>query len=173
MLTGLSDKKRARVEFDAVFALGARLARERLTYAELSDGLGLMSGAAIELGKTEVAANNASRAAEYAKFAAALTDYTNEKLVPTETVLSSIDPGVIEKNAGDIFWTAANSKSQTWRVESLLALGRYKFNAPTLGDNQGALRVLTQYAQSESDPAIKTAATAARDLTSEQAQMLH
>jgi hypothetical protein len=169
----LSDKNKSRAEFDASFSLGARLARERITYAELTDGLGLMSGASIELADLEKTAHHDDRAEAYNNFAKSLTDFTTQKLTPIETVLSSVDPNIIEQNAGDIFWIAMNSKSKMWKTEAILSMGRLKWHAPTVGDNRGATRLLNEWSQSESDPILKCAATTALDLTQEDYDKLH
>jgi hypothetical protein len=163
-----NDKDGAIADFQAAFSLGQRMADERLCYAELTDGIGLMDGAAIEMG--DIAKDNGDRANADAlnQFAVALSDFSNHKLVPIETVLSSIDQPTIEQYAGDLFWLARNSKERMWRVQSILALGRLKFNAGKPGDNRGAARVTAEIAGTDPDPVIKTAAKAASELTEDQ-----
>jgi hypothetical protein len=157
----------AQADFQAAFSLGQRMADERLCYAELSDGLGLMSAAAVELGEMAKDAGDQAKADALNQFSTAVTDFTTKKLIPIETVLSTIDDATIKQYVGDIFWVAGNSKERMWRVEAIHALGRVRYNADRPGDNRGAMRVVTQIAQSASDPIIKLAATQARDLTLE------
>jgi hypothetical protein len=168
-----SDKDTATGDLQAAFSLGQRMADERLCYAELGDGLGLMGGAAIEMGEMATDAGDQTRADALNQFAVALSDYANHKLLPIQSVLSSIDQGVVERNVGDFFWLARNSKERMWRVESIMALGRIKYDAGRPGDNRGAVRVLADIATNASDPVIKTAASEARDLTLEQFHFLH
>jgi hypothetical protein len=144
------------------------MADERLCYSELSDGLGLMSGAAIGMGEIAQDDGDQPRADALNQFAKSLQDYTSQKLLPIETVLSSVDSSMIERYAGDLFFIAQNSKERMWRVESILSLGRLKYNAGHPGDNRGALRVATEIAQTDRDPVIKTAAREASDLTEDQ-----
>jgi hypothetical protein len=167
------DKEKAVGDLQAAFSLGQRMADERLCYAELSDGLGLMGGSAIELSEMVKADGDQAKADTLNHFAISLSDYTNDKLVPIETVLSSIDQSIVERNAGDLLWLAKNSKERMWRVEAIHAVGRLKYNAGRPGDNRGAARVVTEIARTDSDPAIKTAAEQARDLTIDQYDMLH
>ena len=88
LLTNTSDPKRAADELGAAFSLGVRLAREQLTYAELSDGLGLMDGAATELATMSDNVKDRTRATNYRRLIATLVDFTNQKLIPIESVLS-------------------------------------------------------------------------------------
>jgi hypothetical protein len=168
-----SDKGTALADLQAAFSLGQRMADERLCYAELSGGLGLMGGSAIELAEMAKANGDQAKADALNTFAANISDYTTKKLVPIETVLSSIDQATIEQNAGDLFWLAKNSKERMWRIEAIHALGRVHYNAGRPGDNRGAPRVCGEIAQTDPDPIIKLAATQARDLTIEQYNALH
>jgi hypothetical protein len=160
-------------DLEGAFCLGQRMADEHLCYAELSDGLGLMGGAAVEMAEMAKDAGDDHRADELNGFAASLSDFANHKLLPIQTVLSSIDQSVIEQNAGDLFWIARNSKARMWRVEAIHALGRLQYDAGRPGDNRGATRVLGEIEKTDPDPIIKTAATQAHDLTLEQFHLLH
>ena len=162
------DNDGAIANFQAAFSLGQRMADERLCYAELSDGIGLMDGAAIEMADIAKDIGDQTKADALNQFALGLSDFSNHKLVPIQTVLSSIDQPTIEQYAGDMFWLAKNSKERMWRVQSILALGRLKYNASKPGDNRGAQRVTTEIAGTDPDPVIKTAAKAASDLTEDQ-----
>jgi hypothetical protein len=174
LLEKIADKKDAAVaDFQAAFCLGKRMADERLRYSEFSDGLGLMDGASIELAEIASKDGDAARADALNQFTKSIADYSNQKLVPIQAVLSSIDQDTIEKNAGDVFWLALHSKERMWRVESILTLGRIKYNAGRPGDNRGAARILADIARNDRDAVIKTAATAARDLTLDQYARLH
>ena len=167
------DKDTAKADFQAAMSLGQRMADERLCYGELVDGLGLMSGAAIELAAMAKDAGNQGKADALNQFAGALTDFTNKKLMPIETVLSSIDQATVEQYAGDVFWLARNSKERMWRVEAIRTMGRLKYNAGRPGDNRGAERVASEIASADTDPVIKTVAKQASELTMDQYQTLH
>jgi hypothetical protein len=167
------DKDTATTDFKAAFSLGERMADERLCYSELTDGLGLMAGAAIELAEIAKADGDQAKADALNQFATSLADFSNKKLVPIETVLSSIDQPTVEQYAGDVFWLARNSKERMWQVEAIRAMGRLKYNAGRPGDNRGAGRVAAEIASTDTDPAIKTAAKQASELTIDQYQMLH
>jgi hypothetical protein len=167
------DDAQAAGELQASFCLGRRMADERLCYTELSDGLGLMSGASVVMAKMAEESGDQAKADQLNQFAASLTTFTNQKLLPIQGVISSIDQATIERNAGDMFWLARNSKERMWRVEALLTLGRLKYNAGHPGDNRGAARVAAEIAKNDPDPVIKTAAGEARDLTLDQYESLH
>ncbi len=170
--TKATDKDLARKDYEAAMSLGARLTNERLCYTELSNGMGLLTGGATVLASL-VHEQDGAKADSLMQFCKTLQDYSTQKIVPIQSVLSSIDQRTIDAHAGDVFFTAQKSKERMWRVEAALALGRYKYNAPTKGDNLGALRIATELAGTEHDPAVKHAAELSRDLTLEQMNMIH
>jgi hypothetical protein len=159
-------------DLQAAMSLGQRMADERLCYSELSDGLGLMSGAAVELSEMAKDDGDQTKADGLNQFAAALSDYSNHKLVPIQTVLSSIDQDTIRQYVGDVFFLAQNSKERMWRIESIRTLGRIKYDADRPGDNRGAARIVADIAANARDPVVKTAAKEASDLTEDQYNQL-
>lgn len=154
---------------EAAFALGAKLFDERLSYAQMSRGLGLMSGAATVLEKNTEGADQR----KYADFLAGYRTF-NPQVFEVQKVISALPtPGRRDRTAGDIFAVAQNPNAdRVWRVEAVLKLGRFRFNAPTAGDQRGANRVLKEIAAAERDPAVRTAAQMALDLTDVQFRQL-
>ena len=55
-------------------------------------------------------------------------------------LLASADPVKIAANAGDIFRFAAKSQERMFRVEAILKLGRYRFDAARSADQIAAPR---------------------------------
>lgn len=157
--------------YEAAFALGARLYEERLTWAELDSGLTLMAEAATLIGSRAQSSGDLSRAEACRKFNEARQSYVRQRLAPMQRVLTSADQAVLEEHAGDVFYYARHAEERVWRVEAILKLGRYRFNAGRVGDQRAAMRVLPELAE-EIDPAIRAAAVAARDLTEAQYRML-
>jgi hypothetical protein len=144
----------------AAFALGAKLANERVTYDEYSKGLGFMNGALEEL------ANYASPDEKARLLAAesALVDYDKDHVSPIYTAISSIQQDVIAIHAGDTFKFAADSKDRMIRVEALLAMGRLHYDAARNADQIRCVHIASQYVN-DPDPAVAAAAQAAKDLT--------
>ncbi|MGH7215572.1 MAG: hypothetical protein ACREIT_12470 [Tepidisphaeraceae bacterium] len=143
--------------FDAAFALGAKLYAERLVYAELHTGLGLMGGAADRIMSTASMANDPSRGTAAQDFLDAYQQYDREKIRPMAQAITTIDQDILERQVGDVFLVAKEGQEPMWRVEAALKLGRYKFNAGRAGDQRGARRLL-RYLVNDSDPNVKLAA---------------
>jgi hypothetical protein len=59
-----------------------------------------------------------------------------------------------------------------WRVEAILKLGRYRFNAGRIGDQRNAIKTIKDLLTHDPDPVIRAAAQAAHDLTLEQYRMM-
>jgi tetratricopeptide (TPR) repeat protein len=154
-----NNTERAIRYYDAVFALGAKLVDERISYAEVSMGLGQMATAAIRLEKIDP-----RRAEQIKAFREGYETYS-PKLLEVQKKINSMDPKVSYAHAGDVYHIAINSKyDRLWRVESILKLGRYRFNARRPGDQRRALPTLRRYLK-DRDPAIRHAAKLAYDLT--------
>ncbi len=160
------DKKpnpdRAKKYYEAVFALGAKLFEERVSYAEMSAGLGMMTGGAQQLAQLEDEAG-AERLKDFQKqtlaYAGQLGEI-NRKITMLDNPLNK----EAYRYVGDVFAIAQSPKiDRVWRVESLLKIGHYKYNARHKGDQMHATPVLKQYL-SDPDPALRTAATMANDL---------
>jgi hypothetical protein len=156
--------------YNAAFALGMKMYRERLTYAELSAGLTLMSQAAQQLAKLPIDRN---RADALRAFEPARKRMIEEQINPVWRIVGSVDPGVVQQHAGDVFVIAREAPERMWRVEAIFALGRYKYSARRFRDRANATGTLEQLAERETDPIVKQAAIAARDMTIEDFRMLH
>lgn len=160
----------AQTFLEAVYALGINLMRERLDYDEYSDGLKLMDGALAGLAEFE--AKDGPRAQFLQSQQSALATFNENTVQPIYEVISSLDPQKIATNAGDIFRFAGKSQDRMLRVEAILKLGRYRFNAARSADQLAAPRFLRNF-EHDPDPAIQTAARAAAKLTVEQYRMIH
>jgi hypothetical protein len=148
--------------YRAAFALGARLYEERLVLDELMAGLELMSAAARAMGDKNAQAQT---------FLNGYQEYDRARLQPLRRAIGSIDPGVIATHSGDVFHIARSAKDRMWRVEAILKLGRMRYNAARLADQQAATRALEELSD-DADPVIRAAANAARNLTVQEYRML-
>jgi hypothetical protein len=162
------DAPGARRLFEALFLIGQKLFDERVVYDEMQLGLELMAGATGGLMKLAEADNNAEMLGKLKAFDEARVQYVTGHVLPIWRIVSSIDNNVIARHAGNVFLLAMEAEDRMWRVEGLLKLGRYRYNAGRPGDQSTANRVLKQIAASETDPVIQHAAVVARDLTSAQ-----
>jgi hypothetical protein len=97
--------------------------------------------------------------------------FDQARIKPVERIVTSIDPVVSSQHAGDVLVLAQNEREKLWQLEGILRLGRYKYDAPLAGDHLAGNRLIRQFCQS-SDPAIRCAAIAARDLSVEQFRQL-
>jgi hypothetical protein len=156
--------------YNAALALGAKMYRERLTYAEFSAGLALMSQAAQQLAKLPI---DPKRAEALRAFEPARKELIEQRVMPVWRIVGSIDPNVVTKHAGDVFVIAQKSSERMWRVEAIFALGRYRYSARRFRDRANAMNVLEELARAEPDPIVRQAAIAARDMTIEDFRMLH
>jgi hypothetical protein len=166
--TGKNDD--ARKFLFAAYAMGVNLLRERVDYDEYSHGMGLMDGATTALAEMEPA--NSAKAQMLLDQASAMEGYNNDVVDKIYAVLVSADPVRIAANAGDIFRFATKSQERMFRVEAILKLGRYRFDAARPADQLAAPRFLRVLGQ-DSDPAVRAAAQAAAGLTLEQYRMIH
>ncbi len=158
--------------FQAAFAFGCSLYKERLTRGELGAGLGMMSGAAVSMQRMAVDQGKTDLANHWQDFLKAYSDYDTDWIKRIERVISSIDQKVLERHAGDVYVLATQSQERLWRIEAILKLGRYRYNAGRKGDQRQAARFVKQLASEATDPAIRAAAVAARDLTPAQYHQL-
>jgi hypothetical protein len=154
----------------AVYALGKNLLRERLDYDEYSTGLGLMDGAAEVL--AEMAPANSPRQKTLQDQQAALVAFDQNSVRPIYEVLASADPQKIAANAGDVFRFATESRERMFRVEAILKLGRYRYDAARQADQLAVPRFLRRFSH-DPDPAVRAAASAAANLTVESYRMIH
>lgn len=160
----------ARRFYHAVYALGLRLYDERLDYDEYLAGMGLMNEATAGLGECEPAGSAARQQLEQQE--SAVASFDQDHVRPIYQVLVSGDPAAIAANAGDIFVFATSAKERMFRVEAIMKLGRYRFDAARNADQMAVPRYLRKLVN-DPDPAVRCAAAAARDLTLEQYRMIH
>jgi len=157
--------------YEAVFSLGDKLYRERLTYAQLDAGLSMMAEAATLIGALSESSGETQRALACRKFNEARKAWVAEQLLPLQRIFSSLDQTVIDGHAGDVFYFARHCPERMWRVEAILKLGRYRFNAGRVADQRGATKLLKQLSQ-DPDPVIRAAAAAALKLTAQEYRLL-
>jgi hypothetical protein len=157
--------------YEAAFSLGIKLFNERITYDELSAGLTLMAENARLIAALADKQGQSTRAAAARRFDTARIAWVNQYILPVQQVLSSADPHIIERHAGDVIYLAHHAPERMWRVEAILRLGRYRFHSETLGDQRIASRIIHQLT-TDPDPIIRTAAAAARDLTVERYRLM-
>ncbi len=169
-----ADRARAMEYYKAAFALGRRLAHEKLTWREYDAGVGLMSqsGAAM--------AAEWSKTPERAADAAALQTFLDSQVIQYKQniaifeALYSHNESKIATHAGDVFAFATDSGETMWRVEAILKLGRLRFNvgAPPVPGNQRQANRLLKTLSNSSEPTIRKAAEVASKLTVEQFRTL-
>jgi hypothetical protein len=156
---------------EAVFSLGVKLFEERLRYREFDAGAELLRDGAYLIGELDPA-----RKAATDGVAPAMRQLITDRAMPLWTVISSIDPGVVGRTGGDVFYIAKNSKERLWQVEATLKLGRLKHDQGEGGrgaDGRWAGITVKRMANDPAlDPAVRVAAQRANELTVEQHRML-
>jgi hypothetical protein len=157
--------------YEATFSLGAKLYQERLTYQELDAGLTMMAEGSAMIRELAQAMGDSARAAACSAFDKARADYVNQRVLPVQRVIVSADQATLEQHAGDVYYFARHARDRMWRVEAILKLGRYRFNAGRIGDQSNAMLIIRELLN-DPDPVIQQAAKVARDLTIEQYRML-
>jgi hypothetical protein len=153
--------------YEATFSLGEKLYNERLIYAELDDGLTMMAESATLIGILDPTRANTAEG-----FNNARKNYVEQQLLPVLRIIGSADQTILETHAGDVFYFAEHAGDRMWRVEAILKLGRYRFNAGRFGDQRAAMTLLKKIS-GDPDPVIRAAANAAINLTEQQYRMLH
>jgi hypothetical protein len=166
-----SDSADALALAEAVFSLGVKLFDERLRFREMDAGAELIGDGAYLIGKLDPA-----RASAVAPVKDGMKKLLSERAFPVWTVISSIDPNVVGRTGGDVFYLAKHSKERLWRIEAILKLGRLKHDQGEGGrgaDGRAAVIAVRKMANDASlDPALRTAAQRANDLTVEQHRLL-
>ena len=155
---------------ESVFSLGVKLCEERIRWREFEAGAELVRDGAYLIHKLD------SARAQAASVDGGMKQILQDRCSPRWTVIGSIDQDVIGRTAGDVFYIAKNSPERLWRIEALLKLGRYKFNAGNYGrsgDQRWSKITVRRMANDASlDPVLRTAAKAANDLTLPQFNMI-
>ena len=155
--------------YEAEYSLGRNLYNEQLNHDEFTSGQGLMDGATVNLSELEPDDRSLKEALAAQE---SIIQGNQERVAKIWEVLSSASQERIAANAGDVFRFAAKSKERMFRVEAILKLGRYRFDAARAADQLAAPRVLRNLEQ-DPDPVIQAAARAAANLTIEQYRMIH
>jgi hypothetical protein len=117
------------------------------------------------------ASGDEARAQAIAAFDQGRRTYFRDRVLPMESILETVDQATLEAHAGDVLFYARHAVERVWRVEAILSLGRYRFNAGKGADQRSAMTTIKELCE-DNDPVIQTAATAARDLTIEQYRMM-
>jgi hypothetical protein len=132
----------------------------------------MMREAAILLARLAERQKDSATQAKYQDFDRQLESWMKNRFTPLNTVVNSLDAGHIKRHAGDVFKLASRSPERVWRVEALMKVGRYKYNAGSTWDQLWAKRFLAeparvgeQDATAHPDRAVAAAARLARDLT--------
>jgi hypothetical protein len=171
MLNRTANPAEAKRNLEAAFSLGYKLFEERLVYEQLSNGLGLMGASSTYLARIAEAEGNTQRAEDFQRFEQSLKEFSQQRVMPMWTVISSIDSRLIDRHAGDIFVFALHGQEPVWQTESILKLGRYQYNASRRADQEAAKRTVRDLAN-HPDPVLSAAGRAARDLTIQQYRQL-
>jgi hypothetical protein len=167
------DYSTAAADCRAAFALGATLYDERLSFIELSTGLDLLARSAIPWEGALQKQGDTAGAAALRQFDETRIDYVVNHVLPLQNVIGAIDQGLIATNAGDIAFLARNPlPERMWRVEAILKLGRYRFDAARAADQRAAPQILKEIAARDHDPAIQAAIKAAQALTLDSYRMI-
>lgn len=160
--------------YNAEFSLGKKLFDERINTTEMIQGVGLLREASAYLASLAGKRKDAARKAQVEAFDQQLKGWYGTDVDKLTKVIPSLGGQDIAKYAGDIFQFATSSPDRMVRVEALLKIGRYKYNAATHWDQVWAKRYLTSPARvgqpdpaEDPDPAVRLAAQVARDLTAE------
>jgi hypothetical protein len=162
--------KEGRAFFLDANALGRAMYLERLNFDEYYKGLGLLTASLQCLAECEPEGSQQKK--DFLWQIQILTNYDTEHVLPIYKVLASANQATIAQSAGDVFAFAMDSRERMFRVEAILKLGRYRFDALRNADQLGAGRTIARLVN-DSDPVIKTAANAAQELTIEQYRMIH
>src|SRR5579859_1318905 len=109
--------------FSAVFALGRHLFDERVTWREMSAGIGMMSDASRNLAKVADDEKDGARAAVLRHLQEELDKYRNDLQEKIASPLTNPVESYAGKYSGDIFAIARDpSVERLWRVEAILHL---------------------------------------------------
>jgi hypothetical protein len=169
------DEATTKTYASATFALGAKLYDERLTHGELDAGQKLMQTAGDTFKALAKRTGDTATELRWQKFGEQTGTYYKQNI---QALYQNIARDSAT-DAGDTFALAMQNPDRMWRVESILKIGRYKFNASRYGDQVGAKRMLenpekykyTDWSK-DPDPAVRAAAKAAKELTIEQFRMI-
>ena len=151
----------------ASLAVGFNLYRERLVRTELDKSEDIMGASAAILRAIYQKKNAAEKLARVDAFDTARKTEVDDSIDPVRKVIFNISDEDMAQHTGDFFALASDPKADlVWRVEALRRIGHLRYNAVTLADQQKAPRFLDKIkAETNLDPAVKTAAEAALTMT--------
>jgi|GEM_PF-4241285 len=165
----------AREYYEAVFALGAAMFEERLTYAQAGFGFELMATASNGMLSVAKKENDSKRVNRMNDFQQALNE--SVKLWrDIDNKLLTAQPDPLTKHIGDRIKFLNESKERMWRVESALGLGLVRSDVG-LGANirpadiVAAEHALKEVAEKDPDPVVKLAAQRAKNLDKAEAML--
>ena len=141
---------------------------ERINYWEAYFGIGQMRTAAQGLMMVEQKKKDKDKARmeQLQAFDTAAGELIDGRMKDMWAVIAAVDSVKINRHAGDVYaFTGPQMKEKLWRIESILKLGRHKFNVARLADQTAVQYRLADLAKAESDPAIKAAIERADKLT--------
>ena len=150
--------------YRAAFSLGVHLTEERLRWDQYDVGMKLFGDAAAAMKTIAEDRKDIAFLGQFNTFTDSKIRFYNQAVLPVYKAVKRLNPW-----PGDVFAIAENCKDRAWRIEAILLLGQFKYNVDASkrrGDQHHAMRLIDQYAKS-SDPLIRAAAEAARDLTIE------
>ena len=167
-------KENARILLEASFALGAKMARERLIYEELSYGQAMMSESAYELARLE--GDDTPAGLQWQKFDEARKNVMVDQIMKPHDIISQQGDNAMVDDIGDMFNLALHSKERVLRIEATLKLGWYKYNTGyhkhvSGADYLGQERIINLLLR-DPDPYVRKAAWHAKYLTADIYRMI-
>lgn len=164
--------------YRAAFELGRKLFEERVTWAEATKGMSIMTMSAESMTWLADQKHDGPRVDQLQKFKQKVEAYQKQLQDDVAAPLGNPVESYSAPFAGDVFAVARDVKAERpWRVEAILHIGHYRWNVAdgNKGDQMAAPKELDALDKSvdpkNQDVAIKTAVRAAQNLTLEQQRM--
>jgi hypothetical protein len=156
---------------EGAFSLGVKLCQERLRWFEFITGHQLITKSCLLIEQLDPSRAAAAKAAREA-----MGLFMKERGLPMAYAITSIDPDVMGRTAGDMFYIVKNSRERMWRIEAALKLGHYKWNAGEPGNaaDQRWARIVAKRVMNDpnEDEVVRAAAKEAFELTKERYSMI-
>jgi hypothetical protein len=151
---------------EAAFSLGTKLCQDRVRWMEFDAGYQMVTRSAPVIAEIDPARAPACKAAVEGLY----TIY-KDRGMPLAHAFTSIDLDVMGRTAGDMFYIVKNARERMWRVEAVLKLGHYKFNAGEPGNaaDQRWAKLIAKRVMNDAseDSAVRAAAKLSYELTME------
>lgn len=164
--------------YQAAFELGRKLFDERVTWAEATKGLSIMTMSAESMTWLADQKHDGPRVDQLQKFKRQTEAYQKQLQDEVATPLGNPVESYSAPFAGDVFAVAKNvNVERPWRVEAILHIGHYRWNVAdgNKGDQMAAPKELDALDKSvdpkNQDVVIKTAVHTAEALTVDQQRM--